>query len=89
MTHLTLILANYLQNPIYEILGLMSRGFDRLQEYRRANRSIKELNALSDHQLKDMGISRGEIYSVVWAQKSLIRSAGYEAEVNENLKGFV
>ena len=30
-------------------------------------KSIAELRALSDHQLRDIGISRGEIHSVVTA----------------------
>ena len=37
------------------------------EEQVRYRRSIAELRALSDHQLRDIGISRGEIHSVVTA----------------------
>jgi uncharacterized protein YjiS (DUF1127 family) len=32
----------------------------------RANATIKELSKLTDYELNDIGISRGEIYSIAW-----------------------
>ena len=34
----------------------------------RANATIKELSRLNDHELNDIGISRGEIYSIAWEE---------------------
>jgi uncharacterized protein YjiS (DUF1127 family) len=33
---------------------------------RLARQTIKELSRLSDHELNDLGIARGEIYSVAY-----------------------
>lgn len=32
--------------------------------YKNYNKAVKELSSLSDYELKDIGISRGEIYKV-------------------------
>jgi uncharacterized protein YjiS (DUF1127 family) len=36
------------------------------QHWRRYNRSLRELNQLSDRELADIGISRGDIPRVAW-----------------------
>tara|TARA_R110001632_G_scaffold169081_1_gene287950 strand:- start:325 stop:474 length:150 start_codon:yes stop_codon:yes gene_type:complete len=46
-------------------------------KHRKAVKDIKELRALTDRQLNDMGISRGEIHDVV------------HNGVNRNLKDWV
>lgn len=48
------------------------------------NRTIKELSALSDRELNDMGISRGDIWAVAHGDTSFRRG-----EANPNLKGWV
>jgi len=35
----------------------------------QAKRTMALLSSLSDHELKDIGISRGEIYSLAWEKK--------------------
>lgn len=58
-------------------------------EYNRAVRStMKELNALSDRELNDIGICRGDIYSVATSDTTLER-VRRNADANVNLKGWV
>jgi uncharacterized protein YjiS (DUF1127 family) len=38
-----------------------------LQRWRRYNRSLRELSQLSDRELADIGINRGDIPSVAWS----------------------
>ena len=40
----------------------LKRLFGMTPEQKLARRTIKELSALSDYELNDLGISRGEIY---------------------------
>jgi len=35
-----------------------------------ANKTIKELSSLTDKELNDIGISRGEIYSLAWGERN-------------------
>ena len=85
MSHLTLTLSSYLQSPIHEFLQSVSNMFANIKRYRDQRVAIRELSSLSDYQLKDMGISRGDIYSVVRGHKDMACSA----DVNENLRGYV
>lgn len=85
MTHLTLTIAHYLQSPIHEFLQSVSNMLIKIKRYRNEQVAIRELSSLSDYQLKDMGISRGDIYSVVRGDKDMTRAA----DVNPNLRGFV
>lgn len=57
----------------------------KIEKHFVAQKAIKELNSLSDRELNDMGISRGDIYSVVHGDKDMRRCTN----VNNNLKGFV
>jgi uncharacterized protein YjiS (DUF1127 family) len=75
MTHLTLTIANYLQSPIEALLSSI-RAYRQAREHNAlARETIKELSKLSDKELRDIGINRGEIYTV--------------AHTNTNLKGWV
>lgn len=44
-----------------------------VRRYRRYYQCIRELNGMSDHELKDIGITRGDIYRV--AREELIEAA--------------
>ena len=85
MTALTLTLANILQNPLSELVKIISDLLTKIENYRKEQQAIRELSALSDYHLRDMGISRGEIRSVVRGDRDMYRST----ETNENLRGFV
>lgn len=62
-------------------------------EYRAAvNETIRELSRLTNHELNDIGISRGEIYSIAHQTHTLPKKKtadDFVVEANPNLKGFV
>ena len=51
---------------------------------RNINDTIKQLSALSDSELRDIGLSRGMIYDVAVSSFPKVN-----AEENDNLKGWV
>lgn len=63
---------------------------DLIRDYKRKaalraqyKRTVRELSQLTDHELRDIGISRGMIHSVAM-------EAHYDnIDVNKNLKGWV
>ena len=63
MTHLAQSLS-FLSEYAYRVTIFVE---DLLTEYRKARKvsaTINELSALSDAELRDIGISRGEIYDI-------------------------
>lgn len=77
MTHTILAIQNYLQNPIRELLTIAADLKTKYKQHSEAKDTIKTLRALSDRELKDIGLSRGEIYDVA------------HTTANTNLKGWV
>ena len=75
-------------------LGLESiaRFFVNLNEARIRRKEIRQtinaLSALTDRELNDMGIARGDIWAVAHGDPSFRRS-GLDADANANLKGWV
>jgi uncharacterized protein YjiS (DUF1127 family) len=69
-------------------LHSLAEWFKRLNEKRKhramVNRTIKELSALSDRELNDMGLARGDIWSVAHGDESY-----KDRGVNPNLRGWV
>ena len=56
----------------------------------KVRQTIKELNQLSDYELRDIGIARGDIYSVATGDATLKRVCRENvAVINTNLKGWV
>ena len=64
MTQHILTLNNYLLNPINGFLNLIKDFRKAMNDHARINATIKELRKLSDRELNDIGINRGDIYSV-------------------------
>ena len=64
MTQLILIQANFLQNAIRALLDLFKDANSSRKEMSTARKTIKELNKLSDKDLLDIGICRGDIWNV-------------------------
>lgn len=86
MTHLTLTLNNYLMSPIEGLLDLL-KSFKKSYDYHKAVKATeKELRALSDRELNDIGIARGDIYSIARDDITMRR---VESSENSNLKGWV
>ena len=64
------------------------RNINRSLETRsRINSTIKELSKLSDRELNDIGIARGDIWSIAHEDASFKRFA--DTDTNTNLKGWV
>ena len=62
------------------------RNINRSLENRsRINATIKELSRLSDRELNDIGIARGDIWSIAHEDASFKRFA----DTNKNLEGWV
>jgi uncharacterized protein YjiS (DUF1127 family) len=65
----------------------LKRLFGLTPEQKLARRTIKELSALSDFELNDLGISRSEIYWIANEPvRELIKKENYEAG-NHYMKG--
>ena len=78
----------------FEIVGLngIANYFKRLGAELRRRRNIKQtykaLSALSNHELNDIGIARGDIWHI--ANTSYPKALRGEAvEANNNLRGWV
>jgi len=56
----------------------------KYKHHRQAQITIKELSRLSDRELNDMGLARGDIYSVAHGTSDHVRSV-----INKNLEGWV
>ena len=85
MTQHILTLSNYLKSPIEGLLILLrdlQTGWVRRQ---RVQQTIKELRQLTDKELNDIGIGRGDIYSIANGDPDHKRSV----QTNSNLKGWV
>ena len=59
---------------------------NELQRRRNIKHTIKQLSALSNHELNDIGIARGDIWHI--AHTSFPKGKTV-ADVNRNLKGWV
>jgi uncharacterized protein YjiS (DUF1127 family) len=72
-------------------------NFNKNREYRAAVRTtIKELSKLSNHELNDIGIARGDIYHIAHSSYKKPEQVTLSdiseitnIETNNNLKGFV
>ena len=65
MTHHILLVSNFLQKPIAELVYLISKAVSNIMLYhhRKAviKQTIKELSNMSDKDLDDIGINRYDI----------------------------
>lgn len=98
MTHYALTITHFLYAPINELLNVINKIgstvvgiYESILKARQINRGIQELNSLTDAELRDIGIGRGDIYAVASGNKDMVRAAdlNIKVEVNENLKGAV
>lgn len=82
MPHYVLTVTNWMNFRPVNFTNPLPKWIADYKRHRVARQAMKELNALSDRELNDMGISRGDIYSVVYGSEDMIRE-------NENMKGWV
>jgi uncharacterized protein YjiS (DUF1127 family) len=66
MTQLILIQANFLQNAIRALLDLFKDIKSTRKETSEAKKTISELSKLSDADLRDIGLTRGDIRGVAY-----------------------
>ena len=64
MTQHILTLNNYLLSPINGFFNLIKDFRKAMDDRARINATVKELRKLSDRELNDIGINRGDIYSI-------------------------
>lgn len=68
MTQHILLVSNFLQKPIAELAYKVVTAIDNLVLYHRRQQvikqTIKELSSMTDRDLADIGISRGDIQYV-------------------------
>ena len=57
----------------------------RLEQHRKIKHTMKQLHSLSDRELNDIGIARGDIWAVAHGDPSFKRNA----QANSNLEGWV
>ena len=68
MTQHILIQANFLQNAISSLFGLFKDIKTNRKEMSSARKTLKELNKLSDADLLDIGLCRGDIQNVAYGK---------------------
>ena len=85
MTHYVLTASSWLQDAIEGFSDL--RRSMKLRAERKASykRTLKELSRLTDFELNDIGICRGDIQNIARGDRTIVRGI----EVNENLRGSV
>ena len=70
---------------LHSVAEWFKRRSAKLAQARRARSTIKELSKLSDRELNDIGIARGDIYAIAHEDTDYARFA----DTNANLKGWV
>jgi uncharacterized protein YjiS (DUF1127 family) len=85
MTHYVLTASSWIQDAIEGFSDL--RRSMKLRAERKAayNRTVKELSRLTNFELNDIGICRGDIKNIARGDRTITRGI----EVNENLRGSV
>lgn len=82
MTQLILTVSNWFD--VGNIKNKIANYFVKVEQNKQIKNTIKELNQLSDKELWDIGITRGDIWSVA-------HEIHYDDRIktNKNLKGWV
>ena len=70
---------------LHSVAEWFKRQNAKLEQARKVRSTIKQLSALSDRELWDIGIARGDIYSIANEDPSYKRFA----DTNKNLEGWV
>jgi uncharacterized protein YjiS (DUF1127 family) len=85
MTHYVIEASSWIQDAIEGFRDL--RRSMKLRAERKASykRTLKELSRLTDFELNDIGICRGDIRNIARGDRTIVRGI----EVNENLRGSV
>ena len=79
MTQHILVLSNYLLKPIEGLLDFLKSWNSYVKRQRQYKDTVNELSRLTDVELNDIGINRGDIRSIARA----------DVDMNPNLRGWV
>lgn len=82
MTQAILTAHNFLTQGVEGFIDLLKSINQKLITRRAIRATEKELGKLSDLELNDIGLSRGDIHWVARSEKTI-------AEANNNLRGWV
>jgi len=85
MTHYVLTASSWIQDAIEGFNDLRRSMKQRAERRASYKRTLKELSKLTDFELNDIGICRGDIRNIARGDRTIIRGI----EVNENLRGSV
>jgi uncharacterized protein YjiS (DUF1127 family) len=85
MTQAILTASSWIQDAIHGFADLMRARAIRKEKRASYKRTVKELRQLTDFELNDIGICRGDIHNVARGDRTIVRGI----EVNENLRGSV
>lgn len=78
-------------NGTAKLRKIINKLAERFSEARRDRKAFKELNNLTNRELNDIGISRGDIRAIVYQKESFYKDSKRTApaEANTNIKGWV
>ena len=85
MTHYVIEASSWIQDAIEGYKDLRRSMKQRAERRASYNRTVKELSKLTNFELSDIGICRGDIHNIARGDRTLSRGV----EVNENLRGSV
>ncbi len=77
---------------INKLIATLTNIRNTIDYNKKVRQTIRELSALSNHELNDIGISRGEIYHIAhmsYEEPTKVKVDSVHVNVNENLRGFV
>ena len=84
MTQHILTAHSYSTRAVELILEALKSIYNNRIERKAIRETEKALSKLSDYDLSDIGISRGDIYEIARAKETI-----EQAKVNKNLRGWV
>ena len=85
MAHYVIEASSWIQDAIEGFRDLRRSMKQRAERRASYNRTYKELSQLTNFELNEIGISRGDIHSIASGDTSMKRGV----EANKNLKGWV
>ena len=88
MTQAILAAHSYSTRAIELLLNLFRAYMAYRARQAQIKQTVYELSRLTDHELNDIGVARGDILSVARGDADMKQKASY-AETNDNMKGWV
>jgi len=85
MAHYVIEASSWIQDAIEGFNDLRRAMKQRAERRASYKQTYKELSKLTDFELNDIGICRGDIRNIARGDRTIIRGI----EVNENLRGSV